>query len=296
VVNGQDPFSKVKGLIRDMVERLESEAASEANKKAFCDKEMGETKTKKAELETAINDLSVKMEKMNADIATLKDEVATLQAELRDLAKSEVEMDKMRVKEHEEYVVAKQELEEGLDGIQMALKVLRDYYATKGDGEDAAATGSHEKASGAASGIIGMLEVAESDFTKNLADTETEEQNAQDEYDNIKKENEITRATKGKDIEYKTKEYKGLEKAAEEASSDLEGLETEHAAVNEYWEKIKEECIAKPETYEERKRRREAEIAGLKEALSILEGEAVLLQKSSMTVRRNGLRGIAKHA
>merc|ERR1719198_2420215 len=132
-----------------------------------------------------------------------------------------------------------------------------------------------------------MLEVAESDFTKNLADTETEEQNAQDEYDDMKKENEITRATKGKDVEYKTKEYKGLEKAVEEATGDLRGVETEHAAVKEYWDKIREECVAKPEPYEERKRRREAEIAGLKEALTILEGEAVLLQKGSVTVRRS---------
>jgi hypothetical protein len=47
----------------------------------------------------------------------------------------------------------------------------------------------------------------------------------------------------------------------------------------EYYGKIKERCIAKPETYEERKARREAEIEGLKEALSILESEAAFMQK-----------------
>merc|ERR1719238_1875344 len=100
------------------------------------------------------------------------------------------------------------------------------------------------------------------------------------------KENQIAKVTKEQDIKYKTKEYKGLEKAVSEAQGDLANAETEYKAVTDYYEKLKDQCIAKPETYEERKRRREAEIAGLKEALEILEGEAVaLLQKRTKTRR-----------
>ena len=39
-------------------------------------------------------------------------------------------------------------------------------------------------------------------------------------------------------------------------------MKTKHKKVLEYWDKLKEQCIAKPEPYEERKRRREAEIEG----------------------------------
>merc|ERR1719247_3910876 len=218
---------------------------------------------------------------MNSDITQLRGEVKTLQADLAALAKAEKEMDEIRVKEHEEYVAVKAELEEGLEGIQMALKVLRDYYA-KADAafvqEDTDST--HGKASGAASGIIGLLEVAESDFSKNLEDVNTEEETAQEEYDQIKKDNEITKVTKEQDVKYKTKEFKGLEKQVEEGKNDLNSLNDELSAVLEYWEKIKEECIAKPEPYEERKKRREAEIEGLKNALEILEGEAPLSRRS----------------
>merc|ERR1712151_449610 len=99
----------------------------------------------------------------------------------------------------------------------------------------------------------------------------------------------------GADVTYKTKEYKQLDAAAAEASSDREGAQTELNALLEYNGKLQQMCSSKPSTYEERKARREAEIAGLKEALSILEGEAVLLQRRAALrrFRRTGQGHIA---
>merc|ERR1712113_1308968 len=91
------------------------------------------------------------------------------------------------------------------------------------------------------------------------------------------------------DVKYETQEAIGLDKKVSELSKDLETTNTELAAVNDYWSKITGRCIAKPETYEERKRRREAEIAGLKEALSILENEAAFVQRGGK--RRHHMRG-----
>ena len=96
-------------------------------------------------------------------------------------------MDAIRMKEHEAYVKVKAELEEGIEGITMALKVLRDYYAKEDD--------NHGKASGAGGGIIGFLEVAESDFTKNLENVETGEETTQEEYEKIMQENKIVIST-----------------------------------------------------------------------------------------------------
>merc|ERR1719158_257034 len=133
-----------------------------------------------------------------------------------------------------------------------------------------------------------MLEVIESDFSKNLAGSIAEEEAAVMEYEKVTKENEITKTIKEQDVKYKTKEFTGLDKEISELSTDKASAETELDAVLDYDAKIKATCIAKPEPYEERKRRREAEIAGLKEALSILEGQA-FLQKN----RR--FRGISMH-
>jgi len=270
---GDDPFAKVKGLIADMIESLLKEAAEDAAHKGWCDKEMGETKAKKEELTDEITALTTKIDKMTADSAQLKEEVAILSKELADLAKSQAEMDKLREEESTAYKKNKAEMEEGLEGIKLALKVLRDYYA-----KDAA----HKSAEGAGGGIIGMLEVVESDFSKGLAEMIAIEEEAAAAYEKQTKENEIAKTTKEQDVKYKTKEAKSLDKAVAEYTGDREGLQTELDAVLDYWSKIQEQCVAKAEPYEERKKRREAEIAGLKEALAILEGEAALLQKKAV--------------
>merc|ERR1719487_3079901 len=192
---------------------------------------MAETKEKMGNLQATIDKLNTQIDRQTAAIAKLKEEVAELQAELAALAKSQAEMDAIRQKEHEEYVYNKKETQEGLDGVQLGMKVLREYYASEGD--------AHGKASGAGGGIIGLLEVIESDFGRSLAEANAAEDSAQSEYDRISKDNAITKVTKEQDVKYKTKERKGLEKAVAEARSDLSAAETENAAVLEYMEKLK---------------------------------------------------------
>jgi len=295
-----DPFAKVKGMIRDMIERLLKEAAAEASHKAWCDEEMSESKAKKEKLTATVEDLTTKIDKATADVGRLTEEIATLQEELAALAKLQAEMDKMRAEENETFKIAEADLSQGLEGVRMALKVLRDYYAKNEESfmqekdfnafmQQPKPPAGHSKSSGAAGGIIGMLEVAESDFAKNLAEARATEEQAQEEYDKTTQENKVAKTMKEQDVKYKNKERASLEKMVSEAKEDLTGSQTELDAVLEYWDKLKEQCIAKPEPYEERKKRREAEIEGLKEALSILEGEAFI-----QTGSRN-LRGVKSH-
>merc|ERR1719181_664971 len=225
--NQADIFAKVKGLIRDMIEKLEAEAEADATKKAYCDKELAETNTKKDDKTAEIEKLTAKIEQQAAQSAKLKEEVATLESELAALVREQAEMDKIRAEEKAQYEVNSAEMEKGLNGIKLALKVLNEYYA---------------------------------------------------------------KADKAHDVKYKTKEATGLDKSNAELTSDKENVETELAAVNEYLKKVEDECIAKPETYEDRKARREAEIAGLKEALTVLESETAFIQKGSRT-----LRGTKRH-
>merc|ERR1719253_990865 len=282
---GDDPFAKVKGLISDMVARLEEEANADATLKAYCDKEMSESNAKKDELSAEIKKLTVKMEQMEAESAKLKEEVATLQKELAELAATQAEMDKLRAEEKATFDANAPEMEAGIQGVKLALKILREYYAS----EDK----DHEAAEGAGAGIICLLEVAESDFSKLLAEMKVNEETAAAAYEKQSKENAVTKVMKERDVKYKTDFAAKLDKQVAEIKSDLEGLSTELVAVLDYLKTLNDQCVAKPETYEERKTKREAEIAGLKEALTILENEAALVQRSSS---RRTLRGQAKLA
>merc|ERR1719160_1341636 len=176
---GEDPFAKIKGLISEMIEKLEADAAKEASHKAFCDKEMKETKAKKEEKESDLDTLSTKIDKATAKIAKLKEEIATLQEELAAIAKAQAEADEIRAEEAAAWEEAKADYESGVEGVGMALQVLRDYYAEK---DESLIQQKHVKATGAA---IGMLEVIESDFTKSLADGSAAEAMAVEAYEKL---------------------------------------------------------------------------------------------------------------
>merc|ERR1712032_585929 len=192
----------------------------------------------------------------------------------------QAEMDKMRREQNAEYTTAKRELEQGLAGVRAALQTLRDYYGAASFAQQAPppVPETHSAAAGVGSSIIGILEVVESDFAKNLATEEAAESDAQDEYDKTTQENKVTQTGKEQDAEYKEQDAAGLDKAVAELTNDRETENTELSAVLEYLGQINRRCIAKPETYAERSRRRQAEIDGLKEALSILENETAFVQ------------------
>merc|ERR1719498_1635873 len=63
---GADVFGKVKGLISDMIAKLEAEAQSEATEKAYCDEQTAKTEAKKSELEDDIAKLTSKIDKAAA--------------------------------------------------------------------------------------------------------------------------------------------------------------------------------------------------------------------------------------
>lgn len=275
----RDPFAKVKGLITDMLAKLEKEAAAAADQKQWCDKELAESKAKKELSSSELEGLTTKIESASSHSAKLKEEVATLQQELAGLAQAQAAADSIRAEEKAVYETTKPEIDAGLKGVKLALKILNDYFAKNAE----------SSSGGAGSGIIGMLEVVESDLTKSLAELQASEDMSERGNDKLTQENFISKKMKEGDVKYKTKEFTGLDKSLTELTADRRGVQAEYDAVIEYLESVTKKCTYKVETYAEKVARRKAEVEGLKQALDILENEVALVQTSFQ------LRGVRKH-
>merc|ERR1719444_774069 len=122
------PLQKIRAMISDMISKLQDAAEADATKNAYCQKEMGETKMKKDDKTDDVEEVETKIEQGLAKSSNLKEDVARLQEELAKLAKAQAELDKMRSTEKATYDQAKAMGDKGLNGCQMAIKVLKDYY------------------------------------------------------------------------------------------------------------------------------------------------------------------------
>jgi len=294
---GEDPFAKAKSLLTKLIDRLESQAGADATEKEYCDEELANTKAKKGELDYDISKLTAKIDQSTASSAQLKVDVKELQAGLAALATQQAEMDSLRSETREDYIQAKADLELGLSGVRRAIVVLREYYASEGAAmlqrsstlkvsmQQPALPEQHAKEAGAGLAVIETLKVVQADFAKNLAMEENQESDAQAVYDQATQENNIMRTLRSQDVQYKMQEFNKLDKSISDTSGDREASNAQLSAVMEYNTKLRQRCIMKPETYEERERRRQAEISGLKEALAVLDRQAVFLQEGKMILR-----------
>merc|ERR1719262_1602017 len=247
-----------------MIDRLEKEAAEEADAKAFCDTETEKSRAKQADLLAKLDMHGVRIEKATANIDELKVQIKGLQEAMAAMDASEAEATSLRQNEHAEYLKASAEYKQSADAVANAVQVLQTYYS-QGSFVQAKQAPEFGSAQGdIATQILGMLEVAESDFTRLLAESEADEKSSQSAYDKLKQENAVARAA---NIE----EVKGVDMSLLNYKEDHASTSKELDAVLKYLDELKPQCETKVMSYAERKQRREQEIAGLKEALTILE-------------------------
>merc|ERR1719316_2590398 len=127
--------------------------------------------------------------------------------------------------------------------------------------------------------------MSEEDFTTLLAESEATEDEAAKAYESLTNENKVSKSSKEAEAKGKASEAKSLKVQLEHNKEDHASVSKELDAVLAYIDKLKPECESKAMSYEERKAAREAEIAGLKEALEILSGSGMALLETKRSFR-----------
>jgi len=287
-----DPFVKIRGLIEDMIAKLLKEAEEEATQKAFCDSEMGKSKTSQDEKTTTLEKLQARIDGAESTIAENTESIKTLEAEIATIDKAQSEATMIRTTEHEDYLVASKDFKDSAEAVAKAIEVLKNFY--EGSFIQLSAKTSlkskQPELGGAKSDIahtiISVLEMSEEDFTTLLAETEATEDEAAKAYKTLTDENKISKATKETEAKGKASEIKSLTVQLGHSKEDHESVSAELDAVLAYIDKLKPQCEEKAMSYEEKKAKREAEIEGLKEALTILSGDGLALVQTKRHLRQ----------
>jgi len=278
-----DPFTKVKKMIKDLIVKLMEEGTAETEHKGWCDTELTTNKQTRdakseevAKLNTEIEDLTAELAQLSQDIDDLNAQISNLDAEM-----ATATSDRTESKEKNQATI--QEAKDAQLALQQAITILKDYYAKSSEAtaltqqapaEDAPETFSEPyKGQLPESGsVIDFLEVILSDFARLETETSTAEDTEQDQFDTFMFESKKDKALKENAIKHKTEQTVDRESSLQTTKEELRVTQTQLDAAIAYYEKLKPTCVDSGISYEERVKRREEEIQSLKEALAILEG------------------------
>jgi len=275
-----DPFSKVKKMIKELIVRLMEEANEEAEHKGWCDTELSTNEQTRKEKTEAVETLHAEIDMLEASIAKLTEDITDLTKAVAELDAAMAKATKLRQEEKATNTETISDSEAAQTAVAQALTVLKEFYAKAGEATafvqepeifDKPYTGMGAEGGG----VVGMLEVIESDFARLESDTKASEATAQKEYDEFMTDSKVDKSAKNSDIEHKTAKKQDEEQALTTNNEDLEGTQKELDAALAYFDKLKPSCVDSGVSYEDRVARRKEEIESLQEALKILNGEDI---------------------
>jgi uncharacterized protein YoxC len=280
----EDPFRKVKKMIKDLIVRLMEEANEEAEHKGWCDTELSTNKQTREEKTSAVETLRTEIDGLEASIQQLTQDIEDLAKAIEALDKAMAEATQLRQEEKAENLATIKDAKEAQTAVAEALAILKEFYAKAGEATalvqqqptpppifDSAYKGLQSESGG----VIGMIEVIEADFARLEADTAAAEEEAQKEYDKFMTDSSMDKEAKTTDHDHKTAKKEDQEQMLASKKEDLANTQKELDAAMAYFDKLKPSCVEAGVSYDTRVSNRKEEIESLQEALKILNGEEI---------------------
>jgi len=266
IVVDDDPFAKVKTMIREMIQKLQTQHAQEQKHKEWCDQEMTETTSSTQSKLEQLKKSSNKLSNMQLTLNELEENMAKDSVTLRAL---KTDLNNALIQRKRDAIQAEEDISTYKNAVRMVKHIIQgltQYY--KGIGAKSAIA-----KRGYFSGVNALLEIAHKDFDKQRVMREQEEALAQQNYESFRKASEIEIVRTDTKAKHDASTAHTLKRNILRENADMESTETEVTALKEYMKQLQASCTAKVDSYMERKAARDAEIAALREALGHLREE-----------------------
>jgi DNA repair exonuclease SbcCD ATPase subunit len=296
-----DGFEPVKELLRKLIERLEEEQSAETSHHDWCETEKSSSEQAQRDREKTIKDLQTEVEFLTTNTAQLKTELTFLADEFDRVKYETEEATRIRNEAHEVFAKAKADHDEVIGAIEKAMEALGDKYSllqkqthlkrhqnvmkartnlwaehkSQAKAKDKSkAKGSpfadYQSGSGSAGSATEMLEDLLSRYSAARTQLVGDEEAAVAAYKQLMAANKQFMKDTQNTLNSKMSERRGKLNKMNNAKIDLKTNFVELQEVGTYLQDLRPSCDDIRSTFEERKRRREAEIAALKECLEVL--------------------------
>jgi hypothetical protein len=321
-------FDKVITLMDKMVVTLKTEQTEDDDKKEYCQIQFDQAEDSKKALERKASDFETAIDDAKEKVATLIDEIKGLQVAIKDLDKSVQEANEQRYEEKQAYNTLMSECSAAKELIGLAKNRLNKFYNPKlykaapkrelseedriavnmgGTAPPTPAPGGiagtgvtvlaeveqHvylkvSKKSEEAGGVIAMMDLLLKDLDKELTVAETEEKNAQADFETAMTDAIVTRAADVKLLSDKTAAKAQSDGAVETYKAEHYANGKELRATMTYLSSLHADCDWLMGHYDQRKEARADEIEAIANAKAVLKGADYSLVQVKA---KRGLRG-----
>jgi vacuolar-type H+-ATPase subunit I/STV1 len=273
-----DPFEKVKRMIKDLIIRLMEEANAEADHHAFCSTELATNKQTRDNKAAEVEKLTASVDKMTAEIGELATEITQLSDAIAEISAQQSEGMKLRAEEKSANEQVLADAKGAQEAVEKAIQLLRDFYGKQEAAASMIQQAQREPYTGmgdTSTGVLGLLDVILSDFARLETETSAAEDQAVSAFEKFMAESTQDKEVKEMELSHKQDRKQSAEEQLRTDQKELKLTQEELDKALDYYDKLKEDCLETGLSYEDRVRMRQEEIQSLKEALRILNGEDI---------------------
>jgi chromosome segregation ATPase len=270
-------FSKVIGMIDNMVTILKAEQKDDDEKKEYCNSEIDSTEDKIKEFELNIKDSTAAIADAKESVATLDKEMAELVVSLKELDASVSQATEQRQKENAGFKELRASNTAAKDLIEMAKNRLNKFYNPK---LAYVQTQSFlqlksvrvQKAGEEATGVIAMMDTLVAELDKETQVAETDEKDAQSDYEKFTADSKKMRADNTRLLQDKTAAKADAIGALETHGDTLSTSQKKLKGASDQLRVLHQDCDWLVANYDTRAEARSDEVESLGKAKAVLSG------------------------